>query len=122
MRPTRGPYARPDRNGSWYTRAASVLLALTILMIPARILIPDIFPGAMMWLLGVVAVLLVLWTTSAEAVRHLQRHQIYANLAIAALLVLFIILLGVKAPTGLIVAVSVAVAFVAVCAMYKRSD
>lgn len=122
MRPTRGPYARPDGNGFWYTRVASVLLALIILMVPVRIFFPDIFPGAMMWLLGAVAVLLVLWTTSAEARRYLQPHQIYANLVIAALLVLFIILLGVQAPTALIVAVSVVVVIVAVYAMYRRSD
>jgi NAD/NADP transhydrogenase beta subunit len=98
MRPTRGPYARRDPNTPWFLPSAGIVLVLLVLTVPAYILFPDIFPGAMMWLLGAIAVLVLAWTCSKEGRAQLQPHQVAANLAMVVVLVLFIISLAVKAP------------------------
>jgi hypothetical protein len=120
MRPSRGPYARSDPNTPWFLPSAAILLVLLALTVPTYILFPDIFPGAMMWLLGAIAVLVLAWTCSKEGRAQLQPHQVAANLVMVAILVLFIISLAVNASVWITWSLTVAATACGLVALYRR--
>jgi hypothetical protein len=102
--------------------SAGILLLLLVLTLPAYILFPDIFLGAMMWLLAAIAVLILAWTLSKEGQAQLRKHQVAANLGMVAVLVLFIISLAVKAPSWFIWILTLAALGLGGVAMYRGSD
>jgi peptidoglycan biosynthesis protein MviN/MurJ (putative lipid II flippase) len=122
MRPSRGPYARRDPDTPWIIPSAGILLFLLVLAVPAYILFPDIFPGAMMWLLAAIAVMILAWTCSKEGRQQLRPRQVAANLGMVVVLVLFIISLAVKAPTWIIWTLTLLSCGLGVIAMYRGSD
>lgn len=121
MRPLRGPYPRRHRPAPWFLPSAGTLLVVLVLTVPAYILFPDIFPGAMMWLLATIAVFILAWTFSREGRAQLQPHQVAANLAMAVVLVVFIISLAVKAPAWITWMITMAALACGLAAMYRRS-
>jgi hypothetical protein len=122
MRPTRGPYARPDRDTPWFLPSAGIALGLLVLTVPAYMLFPDIFPGAMMWLLGAIAVLILAWTFSKEGRAQLRPHQVAANLGMAVVLVVFIFSLAVNAPVWVTWLITMAAIACGLAALYRRPD
>lgn len=121
MRSPRGSYPRRHRPAPWFLPSAGTLLVVLVLTVPAYILFPDIFPGAMMWLLGTIAVFILAWTFSREGRAQLQPHQVAANLAMAVVLVVFIISLAVKAPAWITWMITMAALACGLAAMYRRS-
>lgn len=119
MRPR--PYPRRHRPPSWFLPSAGTLLVVLVLTVPAYVLFPEIFPGAMMRLLATIAVFILAWTFSREGRAQLQPHQAAANLAMAVVLVVFIISLAVNAPAWITWMITLAALVCGVAAMYRRS-
>jgi O-antigen/teichoic acid export membrane protein len=122
MRPSRGPYVRSDGKAPWFLPTSGTLLVLLVLTVPAYILVPDIFPGVMMWLLAAIAVLILAWTSSKEGRAYLQPHQIVANFGVATMLGVFILLLAAGVSGWPIWLATTAIVGLGVIGTYRRSD
>jgi hypothetical protein len=121
MRSSREPYVRRDSEYPWFV-SMWILMALMVLLVPARIIWPNTYPAAAMLVLGVVALFIGAWTLSAGRRGVLQTHQVIANLGMMIGLVLFIIGLAVKAPSLIMWTLTVIVGCLAAVGVYRHAD